>query len=130
MERKEKFLHDGYNLPWRMDAFAFGRKLNNDEQEQRRKKLSVLNLKGPIKMKHENLTRFFIIENILPPEINSSGKPLNIYFGRQVATGIIDVVTKLTLKKRKFLGPTSTETELSFLMANQVRRSKFSEARA
>ena len=47
-----------------MDAFAFGRKLSTAEQEERRNKIAPINLKGPIKMQHENLTQFYILENI------------------------------------------------------------------
>uniref|UniRef100_A0A7S3PME6 tRNA (guanine(10)-N(2))-methyltransferase n=1 Tax=Aplanochytrium stocchinoi TaxID=215587 RepID=A0A7S3PME6_9STRA len=123
-ERKKKYLEDGHCLPWRMDAFAFGRKLSTAEQEDRRNKIAPINLKGPIKMRHENLTQFYILENVQPPEFNASGIPFHVYFGRLVASGIYDIIDKMTLKKRNFLGPTSTETELSFLMANQAKAGK------
>jgi len=42
-----------------------------------------------------------------------------VYFGRLVGKGRNDLVDKYSLKKRSFLGPTSMDNELSFIMANQ-----------
>ena len=40
------------------------------------------------------------------------------YFGERVATASRSIVDKFSLKKRTWIGPTSTCAELAFLMAN------------
>ncbi|KAI8877653.1 hypothetical protein K501DRAFT_278251 [Backusella circina FSU 941] len=47
-------------------------------------------------------------------------QPLYIYMGRLVATGSRDLVNTYNLKKRKYLGTTSMDAELSLVMANQA----------
>lgn len=43
-----------------------------------------------------------------------------VYLGRFIADGQRTVATDYDLKKRTYLGPTSTCAELSFLMSNQI----------
>ena len=43
-----------------------------------------------------------------------------VYLGRFIANGQRTVANDYDLKKRKYLGPTSTCAELSFLMSNQI----------
>ena len=108
--------------PWKLSVMAYGLKFNLQEQALRREKvLAGVKIKGPVKMKAEGLNVFFVVEDVAPPEENPERKPGQIYFGRLVAEGMVDVVERFTLKKRKFLGPTSTESELAFLMANQAK---------
>ncbi|KAJ9585076.1 hypothetical protein L9F63_020584 [Diploptera punctata] len=47
-------------------------------------------------------------------------KPYDIFFGRWIADGQRDVITKLSLKTRKFIGNTSMDPQLSLYMANQA----------
>lgn len=108
--------------PWKMNVMAYGQKFNMKEQAWRREQvLARVNIRGPVKMKAQDLNVFCLLEDVSPPEDNPERKPEQIYFGRLLAEGMVDVVEKFTLKKRKFLGPTSTESELAFLMANQAK---------
>lgn len=43
-----------------------------------------------------------------------------IYMGRRVASSSRDLIQKYNLKKRKYLGTTSMDAELSLVMANQA----------
>ncbi|KAG2174806.1 hypothetical protein INT43_005868, partial [Umbelopsis isabellina] len=44
----------------------------------------------------------------------------NMYMGKVVASGSRDLVNRYNLKKRKYLGTTSMDAELSLIMANQA----------
>lgn len=45
--------------------------------------------------------------------------PYRIYFGREVACTDRSIIYKYGLPHRKYLGPTSMDTEMAFIMCNQ-----------
>lgn len=46
--------------------------------------------------------------------------PKRMYFGREVGVGNRRVISQYALPKRVYLGPTSMDTEMAFLMCNQA----------
>mmetsp|Transcript_4086 Transcript_4086/g.8818 ORF Transcript_4086/g.8818 Transcript_4086/m.8818 type:complete len:586 (+) Transcript_4086:152-1909(+) len=54
-------------------------------------------------------------------EARSKTVPSHVFIARSVAEGNGKLVEAYTLKKRAFLGPTSMETTMSFIMANQAK---------
>jgi tRNA (guanine10-N2)-methyltransferase len=66
--------------------------------------------------------RFWIIDSIggfdplgLPPLQDRI-----VFFGREIGCSERSALGKYDLKKRRYIGPTSMDAEISFLMANQV----------
>ncbi|KAL4439704.1 hypothetical protein ABPG75_002705 [Micractinium tetrahymenae] len=62
---------------------------------------------------------------------NGRGLPLlpdRYYFGREVAAGDRSVVSTYDLRRRRYLGPTSMDTEMAFLMCN-ICKARFCSAR-
>ena len=49
-----------------------------------------------------------------------------LYFGRQVAVSDRSVIARYALPKRAYLGPTSMDTEMAFIICNQAHVSAFS----
>ena len=47
--------------------------------------------------------------------------PLRYYFCREVATSARGVIRQYSLTTRRYLGPTSMDTEMALLMCNQAR---------
>ena len=103
-------------------AFAFlaftGRVRMEDPQEEFIivREIEVDRLGSPLYPRHSH-HREIIPENDRRP-------PLGVYFGRVLGTGLREGrVEKYCLNKRKYLGPTSMDTELSMIMTNlgQVR---------
>ena len=47
--------------------------------------------------------------------------PARLYFGRQVAVSDRTVISRYALPKRAYLGPTSMDTEMAFLICNQAQ---------
>ena len=86
---------------------------------------SRLNVSGPVRMKNPDMT---ITVSFDYGHIGSSSflfpsPPLvlkKVYLSRFIACGQRSVANDYDLKKRKYLGPTSTCAELSFLMSNQI----------
>ncbi|GBG26092.1 tRNA guanine10-N2-methyltransferase-like [Hondaea fermentalgiana] len=48
-------------------------------------------------------------------------RPTHVFIARAIATGSRSLAESYTLKKRAFLGPTSMESTMSFIMANQAK---------
>ena len=86
---------------------------------------SRLNVSGPVRMKNPDMTISVSFDfghigssTILrfPPFLALK----KVYLSRFIAFGQRNVANDYDLKKRKYLGPTSTCAELSFLMSNQI----------
>ena len=54
--------------------------------------------------------------------------PKRMYFGREVGVGNRRVISQYALPKRVYLGPTSMDTEMAFVMCNQAKVQPFSPA--
>lgn len=86
---------------------------------------SRLNVSGPVRMKNPEMTISVSFDyghigssnsfRLLPSLVLKK-----VYLSRFIACGQRSVANDYDLKKRKYLGPTSTCAELSFLMSNQI----------
>lgn len=47
--------------------------------------------------------------------------PYRIYFGRDIANTDRSIIHRFGLPRRKYLGPTSMDTEMAFLICNQAQ---------
>jgi len=134
------------NQSWKITIQTLGLTCTRENQEEMRNYFRFLNFPGPVIMENTH-NEFIVIREI---ELESSGSPtylrnqhdkkqviqahiqrppLGVYFGRILGnnrnyrTGI----EKFNLKKRVYLGPTSMDAELSFIMTSlaQVQRGSF-----
>ncbi|RCH79166.1 hypothetical protein CU098_001341, partial [Rhizopus stolonifer] len=102
---------------------AFGSTISAKEQLRTINSFSYLGFQGPIDMKTPD-AQFHVLEDYGCENANANSKPvlepIYIYMGKLVATGSRELVNKYNLKKRKYLGTTSMDAELSLVMANQA----------
>jgi tRNA (guanine10-N2)-methyltransferase len=121
---------------WKLTVHTLGSKYSREEQDMMRKKFSYLGFLGSIKM-NEPDNEFLLIREIeldgkggpLHPRLGVEGKaipendsrlPLGVYFGR-VLGGVRKGrggLEQFNLKHRIYLGPTSMDAELSFVMTS------------
>lgn len=97
---------------------AYGRKYSRDEMVERIEKFKWISWKGTVKMKDPAVT-YYILEDVgdnMPHDI----APKRVMFTKLVSLSRRDLVETYTLKKRKYLGTTSMESEISFYTANQA----------
>lgn len=119
---------------WKITIHTLGSKFTRQEQNTMRANFAFLDLPGPVQMK--NFTHEFLL--IRETELDPTGSPLyprhghlgkgNIipehdarlplacYFGRILVTR--ETLEQYHLKRRAYLGPTSMDSELSFIMTN------------
>lgn len=102
---------------WKFDIVSFNRKLLPDEQELFRLKFEpFMPFEGPVKMRNPD----YIFSCVLHYR-KQVDEIQHIYLGRLVAEGQRNTNDRYDLKKRHYIGPTSTCAELSFLMSNQIQ---------
>ncbi|KAL0027841.1 hypothetical protein WJX77_009882 [Trebouxia sp. C0004] len=114
------------NISFKILVDGWGRAVKQEQQLDIINKFDFLGLQGPIKMQTPDLTLRVIIAD--PADNNGLPEvPYRIYFGRDVACSDRSVIHKYGLPRRKYLGPTSMDTEMAFLMCNQgqVRKGDF-----
>ncbi|XP_003366416.1 tRNA guanosine-2'-O-methyltransferase TRM11-like protein, partial [Trichinella spiralis] len=97
---------------------SFGKKVSGEYKQKRMEELSFLNIQGKVDLTNPD-NQFMLIEDYgklsgLPPPEN----PVQIFFGRLIKFGMNKVVSRYNLKDRIFIGNTSMDPVLSFLMAN------------
>lgn len=123
---------------WKISIQTFGSKYTREDQNLMRANFSFLPFTGPVKMTNP-CDEYMLIQEVEVDELgsalyprydhngnliveNDERPPLAIYFGRAVLGGIKSLnygrVEKYSLKSRRYLGPTSMDTELSMVMAN------------
>ena len=90
---------------------SFMKKLEMEEKLAQIETFDYLPVKGAVRLKDPNVTfitfQFYGFDhNNLPKE------PLHLFFGSLVCEGQRDLITKLSLKKRLFIGNTSMDPQL------------------
>lgn len=110
---------------------GFGCALDLEEQLDVIRDLSFMKFKGKVRLSNPE-HEFWYIQTADGKRNNGMDDdiPQRVYFGREVGRGNRNnsankttaprqLITRLALKDRKYLGPTSMDTEMSLIMANQ-----------
>ncbi|KAK1127211.1 hypothetical protein K0M31_003759 [Melipona bicolor] len=97
--------------------FSQGEKVNKIES------FNYLPLEGSVRLNNPDTTFYYIEFYGLDPN-NIPKEPYELFFGRWITSGQRDLIRKLSLKTRKFIGNTSMDPQLSLIMANQAQVQK------
>ncbi len=96
---------------------VFMHKLSLKEKLKRVESFDYLPIKGRVKLDHPDVTfanfEFYGFDHNHPPEW-----PLRLFFGRLVAEGQRALISQMSIKKRKFIGNTTMDSQLALLCAN------------
>ena len=106
-----KYQHCSFRF--RFDSFQGKR--SSEKQREIVESFRFLGFQGPIRMRDAEL-QLTVFEY---SELHAS-EPGMLYLGRWVADSIRDVIPKYDLKKRKYIGLTSMDAELSLVTANMT----------
>ncbi|XP_076636962.1 tRNA (guanine(10)-N(2))-methyltransferase TRMT11 [Colletes latitarsis] len=102
---------------------TFCKHFSQREKVNKIESFSYLPLEGPVKLNNPDTTLFYIEFYGLEPN-NIPDTAYELFFGRWITSGQRDLIQKLSLKKRKFIGNTSMDPQLSLIMANQAQVQK------
>ncbi|GLI63539.1 hypothetical protein VaNZ11_006528 [Volvox africanus] len=113
------------DLTFRVVVESFGSSLPMDEQLDIIKRLEFIPFKGSVRLRDPQV-RFVLLRCDCGDHgslIDATVSP-RLYFGRVVGTSNRGVIEAYSLTRRRYLGPTSMDTEMAFVMCNHagVRR--------
>ncbi|KAJ8921986.1 hypothetical protein NQ315_008623 [Exocentrus adspersus] len=108
------------NKSFKIEVETFCKHFTQKEKVDKIETFSYLPVQGPVDLRNPDVILQYIeyygtVANN-PPEL-----PYDVFFGRWVASGLRQLIKKLSLKTRKFIGNTSMDPQLSLLMANQAK---------
>ncbi|XP_078256297.1 tRNA (guanine(10)-N(2))-methyltransferase TRMT11 isoform X1 [Rhinoraja longicauda] len=105
---------------YQIKVYAFNKTLSHNERIQRIDDLGFLPFQGTVKLKNPE-HEFWLLEDYGTDPNNAPEEPFCIYFGRWIADGQRDLINLYSVKKRHFIGNTSMDAGLSFLIANHAK---------
>ncbi|TKC41318.1 hypothetical protein EI555_000912, partial [Monodon monoceros] len=115
VEKMVPFLHS--DSTYKIKIHTFNKTLTQEEKIKRIEALEFLPFEGKVNLKKPQHI-FSILEDYgLDPNCIPEN-PHNIYFGRWIADGQRELIESYSVKKRHFIGNTSMDAGLSFIMAN------------
>lgn len=116
-ELKEPFFNS--KLTFCLRVKACGHKVSLEEQVEKIDSLEdALPFQGTVNLKSPD-NEFHVIEDYGPHTGKKRTSPPHyMYFGRLIATGQRSLLDEYSIKKRKFIGNTSMDAGLAFIMAN------------
>ena len=121
----KSYFEEDLNSKFKFSVEAFGSTIPMQDQIEMINQFAFMPLKGEICLKCPQVI-YSIIHDFGLPLKNQDGIIVKkqvadkLYFGKLVAKGGRDAINKFDLKKRKYLGITSMDAELSLIMANQA----------
>ena len=107
---------------WSLKVSGFNRKVPLPEQEALRAQFRFVPLAGAVKIRGAE-HMFWLITDYVSAHAQGKhpARPRRRFYAREVGVGPRHLIAAHTLKKRRFLGPTSMDAELSLVMANMGR---------
>ncbi|XP_020646362.3 tRNA (guanine(10)-N(2))-methyltransferase TRMT11 isoform X3 [Pogona vitticeps] len=108
------------NITYKIKVQAFNKTLTQIEKIQRIDSLDFLPFEGKVNLEKPDHIFGFLEDYGTDPN-NIPEKPVVLYFGRWIANGQRDLIESYSVKKRHFIGNTSMDACLAFIMANHGR---------
>ncbi|XP_053970660.1 tRNA (guanine(10)-N2)-methyltransferase homolog [Hylaeus volcanicus] len=115
--------YGGPQKSFKVKVETFCKHFSQSEKVKKIESFSYLPLEGPVKLNNPDTTFCYIEFYGLDPN-NIPNTPYELFFGRWITSGQRDLIQKLSLKTRKFIGNTSMDPQLSLIMANQAQVQK------
>eukprot|EP00062_Callorhinchus_milii_P013995 gi/632962680/ref/XP_007897456.1/ PREDICTED: tRNA (guanine(10)-N2)-methyltransferase homolog [Callorhinchus milii] len=105
---------------YKINVYAFNKTLTHNKRIQKIDDLEFLPFKGKVNLKSPEHV-FWLLEDYGTDPNNTPEKPFVLYFGRWLADGQRELIDSYSVKKRHFIGNTSMDACLSFIMANHAQ---------
>ncbi|XP_019375860.1 PREDICTED: tRNA (guanine(10)-N2)-methyltransferase homolog [Gavialis gangeticus] len=108
------------NSTYKIGIHTFNKTLTQVEKIRKINALEFLPFGGKVNLKNPEHV-FWILEDYGMDPNNVPEDPLHLYFGRWIADGQRELIESYSVKKRHFIGNTSMDACLSFIMANNAK---------
>lgn len=123
--RSEHLWRDYDNASWRFEFQSYAGSRTVEKRREIMGSFTYMNMKGPIQMKNPD-QEFCIVEEYMDDieaaarGVSQSEEPRKIFLGRKLGNSCRDDMVKYDLKKRRYIGTTSMDAELSLVTANMA----------
>ncbi|XP_044735604.1 tRNA (guanine(10)-N2)-methyltransferase homolog [Chrysoperla carnea] len=107
------------DISFKIHVETFCKHFTQKEKVQKIETFSYLPLKGTVQLIDPDVCLHYIEYYGLNPN-DIPEKPLDVFFGRWICDSARYLISKISLKTRKFIGNTSMDAQLSLIMANQA----------
>ncbi|XP_055601636.1 tRNA (guanine(10)-N2)-methyltransferase homolog [Uranotaenia lowii] len=108
----------GKDRSFKVTVETYNKHFSQPEKVAKIETLEYLPVEGPVNLKNPDVHYWYVEFWGLDP-MDVPDQPYDVVFGSWVADGARDIINEISLKKRKFIGNTSMDPQLSLLMANQ-----------
>ncbi|XP_036395260.1 tRNA (guanine(10)-N2)-methyltransferase homolog isoform X2 [Megalops cyprinoides] len=105
---------------YKINVYTFNKTLEFKDRIKKIDALEFLPFQGKVNLKNPDYI-FCLLEDYGTDPNNIPDEPFHVYFGRWIADGQRDLIRSHSVKKRHFIGNTSMDAGLSFIMANHAR---------
>ncbi|XP_071536651.1 tRNA (guanine(10)-N(2))-methyltransferase homolog [Panulirus ornatus] len=112
--------HLSHDKTFKVRVESFNKTLKYSEKLKRIESLSYLPFKGSVNLKNADTCLHIIEYYGLHPNVIPEA-PYKVFLGRWVVEGQRELIDKYSLKKRTYIGSTSMDAQLSFIMANYAQ---------
>ncbi|XP_012286221.1 tRNA (guanine(10)-N2)-methyltransferase homolog isoform X2 [Orussus abietinus] len=113
-------VHINPDKSFRITVETFCKHFTQQQKVEKIESFNYLPLDGPVNLKNPDTSLFYIEYYGLDPNAIPEN-PCGLFFGRWITDGQRELIQKLSLKTRKFIGNTSMDPQLSLIMANQAQ---------
>ncbi|XP_061574243.1 tRNA (guanine(10)-N2)-methyltransferase homolog isoform X2 [Cololabis saira] len=118
--REEMSLFMSRDSTYKIDVYTFNKTLLFSDRIKRIDAMDYLPFEGAVSLKNPQHI-FTLIEDYGTDPNNIPEDPNYIYFGRWIADGQRELIRSHSVKNRHFIGNTSMDAGLSFIMANHAK---------
>uniref|UniRef100_UPI00358F1B35 tRNA (guanine(10)-N2)-methyltransferase homolog isoform X5 n=1 Tax=Myxine glutinosa TaxID=7769 RepID=UPI00358F1B35 len=105
---------------FKISVHSFNKTLPQADRLNKIEALSFLPWDGKVNLSAPDHT-FCLLENYAGDVNNIPNDPCQVFFGRWLTDGQRDLIRRYSIKTRHFIGNTSMDATLSFIMANHAR---------
>ncbi|CAB1334169.1 unnamed protein product [Coregonus sp. 'balchen'] len=105
---------------YKINVYTFNKTLEFEDRIKKIDAMEYLSFEGRVNLKNPKHI-FCLLEDYGTDPNNIPDEPLYIYFGRWIADGQRELIRSHSVKNRHFIGNTSMDAGLSFIMANHAR---------
>uniref|UniRef100_A0A672MU01 tRNA (guanine(10)-N(2))-methyltransferase TRMT11 n=1 Tax=Sinocyclocheilus grahami TaxID=75366 RepID=A0A672MU01_SINGR len=109
-----------HNSTYKINVYTFNKTLVFKNRIKKIDALDFLPFKGTVNLKDPEHI-FCLLEDYGSDPNDIPEEPFHIYFGRWIADGQRELIRSYSVKKRHFIGNTSMDARLSFIMANHAK---------
>ncbi|NP_001084954.1 tRNA (guanine(10)-N2)-methyltransferase homolog [Xenopus laevis] len=108
------------NSTYKIIIHSFNKTLTQKEKLEKINTMEFIPFQGKVNLQNaENI--FYLLEDYGSDPNKAPNEPFEIFFGRWIADGQRELINSYSVKKRHFIGNTSMDAGLSFIMANHAR---------